>query len=130
MGIFEESALPVIEIVPKSGFYDYRNKYTRGATDYHVPADLPDETAERLRDWGWRAFRALGCRDLGRADFRLAPDGRCACLEVNTVPGMTETSLLPKGAAAVGVPFDELVERLCRRAVRRMGGMRVSTAGR
>lgn len=130
VGLLEDRALPVVEIVPKSGFYDYRRKYTAGETEYHVPADLPPETAERIRDWGWRAFAVLGCRDMGRADFRLAPDGRCACLEVNTIPGMTATSLLPKAAAAVGISFPALVDRLCRRALDRSRGARGVSAGR
>ncbi len=119
VGLLGDRALPVIEIQPKSGFYDFRRKYTKGETDYVCPADLPEETARKLAAWGLEAYRALGCRDMGRADFRLAPDGRAACLEVNTVPGMTATSLLPKAAAAAGTGFDDLVEGLCRRALAR-----------
>jgi D-alanine-D-alanine ligase len=116
VGVLGDRALPLIEIRPKDGFYDYRNKYEKGRTEYDVPARLPEADRARLEDFGLRAFRALGCRDLGRTDFRLAPDGRCAVLEVNTVPGMTETSLIPKAAAAVGLSFDDLVADLCGRA--------------
>lgn len=130
VGLLEERALAVVEIAPKSGFYDYRRKYTAGETVYHVPAPLPEETTARLRDWSGRAFAALGCRDMGRADFRLAPDGRCACLEVNTIPGMTATSLLPKSAAAMGISFSELVACLCRRARERAGRKHGIPAGR
>ena len=119
VGVLEDRALPVVEIVPKTGFYDYQRKYTKGETEYRCPADLPKDMAEQVSDWGLRAFRALGCRDFGRVDFRLAPDGRAACLEVNTIPGMTELSLLPKAAAAAGVSFDDLVDRLCRSALAR-----------
>ncbi len=114
-------ALPIVEIVPKSGFYDYRRKYTAGETEYVAPARLPAEVAERLARLGLAAYETLGCRDMGRVDFRLSPEGRVACLEVNTVPGMTATSLLPKAAATSGIGFDDLVDRLCRRAWSRRG---------
>jgi D-alanine-D-alanine ligase len=116
VGVLGDRALPLLEIRPKDGFYDYRNKYEPGRTEYDVPARLPDVDRNRLEELGLRAFRALECRDLGRTDIRLAPDGRCAVLEVNTVPGMTETSLIPKAAAAVGLSFDALVAELCGRA--------------
>jgi len=118
VGVLGDEALPVVEIVPHTGFYDYARKYTAGASDYRAPADLEPGLAARLREIGLAAFRALGCRDYGRVDLRLSPDGRTAVLEVNTVPGMTATSLLPKAAAAVGIPFDDLVERLCKMAHR------------
>ncbi len=119
VGVLGDRALPLLEIRPKYGFYDYRNKYEQGRTEYDVPARVPDADRVRLEDLGLRAFRALECRDLGRTDIRLAPDGRCAVLEVNTVPGMTETSLIPKAAAAVGISFDGLVAELCDRALAR-----------
>lgn len=118
VGVLGDEALPVVEIVPHTGFYDYARKYTAGASDYRAPAELEPALASRLREIGLAAFRALGCRDYGRVDLRMAPDGRVAVLEVNTVPGMTATSLLPKAAAAVGIPFDDLVERLCKMAHR------------
>lgn len=116
VGLVGDEVLPVVEIVPKTAFYDYRRKYTRGETDYVVPADLPQEWARRLQDWAVTAFRTTGCRDLGRVDFRMDHNGRAAFLEVNTVPGMTSTSLVPMAARAVGMEFDELAEILCRRA--------------
>jgi D-alanine-D-alanine ligase len=116
VGVLGDRALPLIEIRPKDGFYDYRNKYEKGRTEYDVPARVSDVDRARLEDFGLRAFRALECRDLGRTDIRLAPDGRCAVLEVNTVPGMTETSLIPKAAGAAGLSFDDLVAELCERA--------------
>jgi D-alanine-D-alanine ligase len=119
VGVLGDRALPLLEIRPRDGFYDYRNKYEQGRTEYDVPARVPDADRARLEDFGLRAFRALECRDLGRTDIRLAPDGRCAVLEVNTVPGMTETSLIPKAAAAAGLSFDGLVAELCDRALAR-----------
>lgn len=119
VGVLGDQALPLIEIRPKDGFYDYRNKYEGGRTEYDVPARVSDADRSRLEEFGLRAFRALQGRDLGRTDIRLAPDGRCAVLEVNTVPGMTETSLIPKAAAAAGLSFDALVADLCGRALAR-----------
>lgn len=128
VGILEDRTLPVVEIEPKTGFYDYRRKYTKGETNYTVPADLPDEVSRELQDWALRAYRSLGCRDMARVDFRLDPQGRGVCLEVNTIPGMTETSLLPMAAGAVGIGFDDLVEILCSRAAAR--GRRQAGGGR
>lgn len=122
VGILDGAALPVVEIVPKEGFYDFRRKYTAGESEYKVPAPLDDELARSLQHWAEVAFRALGCRDLGRVDFRWNPAGEVACLEVNTVPGMTPTSLLPKAARATGIEFDELVARLLESARRRGAG--------
>ncbi len=105
-------ALPVVEITPEGGFYDYERKYTAGASRYEVPARLPSETSERLQSLGLRACRALRCRGVARVDFRLHEDGTPYCLEVNTVPGMTETSLVPKAAAAVNMSYEELVRAI------------------
>jgi D-alanine-D-alanine ligase len=113
---------PVIEIRPKEGFYDYRNKYTPGRTEYLCPADLPAGTAEAVVAAGERLWRNLDLRDMARIDFRLDPGGRLCCLEVNTIPGMTGTSLLPMGAARLGLSFPDLCDRLCRGALRRAGG--------
>ncbi len=119
VGFLGDHVLPVVEIVPKTAFYDYRRKYTKGETEYIVPADLPADSANRLQQWAERAFRTTGCRDLGRVDFRMDHSGRAAFLEVNTVPGMTSMSLVPMAARAVGIEFDELAEILCRRALSR-----------
>ncbi|MFN8547823.1 MAG: D-alanine--D-alanine ligase [Candidatus Eisenbacteria bacterium] len=121
VGIFEDRPLPVVEIRPREGFYDFRNKYTAGQTDYLVPAEIDAKDATRLQGWALAAYRAIGCRDLARVDFRLSPDGEVACLELNTIPGMTPTSLLPKAARAVGIEFQDLVARLIARAVERGG---------
>lgn len=110
-------ALPVIEIIPESGFYDYEAKYQGGKTRYVVPAELPEDLSVNIQQAGVGAYRALGCRGYARVDFRLQDDGQFFCLEVNTLPGMTPTSLVPKAAKAVGIGFNELMERIVELAV-------------
>lgn len=109
-------ALPVIEIKPHEGYYDYTNKYTKGATEYIVPAEIPDDAAKMIGDYAVRAHEVLGCRAYSRSDFRLTPEGRAYILEVNTAPGMTATSLVPKAAKAVGVSMSEFVSAIMRMA--------------
>lgn len=111
VGVLGGEALPVIQVVPKGGFYDYRSKYTQGQTEYLLPAPLPAAVTSGLQEAAVAACRALGCRGAARVDF-MVRDGALFCLEVNTIPGMTETSLLPKAAAAAGIPFDQLVLRI------------------
>jgi D-alanine-D-alanine ligase len=117
--ILEGDALPLVEIVPEGGFYDYKRKYTKGTSRYVAPAVLDAAAAERIRREAVLAYRALRCRDYARVDFRLAEDGEPYCLEVNTLPGMTELSLVPMAARAVGIGFEELVERICASALSR-----------
>lgn len=105
-------ALPVIEIKPHEGYYDYANKYTKGATEYICPAEIDDETAKRIGDYAVKAHNALGCRAYSRADFRLSPEGEAYILEVNTAPGMTATSLVPKAAKARGISMAEFVKAI------------------
>ncbi|GAB4166007.1 MAG: D-alanine--D-alanine ligase [Terrimicrobiaceae bacterium] len=112
VGILGGEALPIVEIVPREGFYDYKNKYTKGASDYHVPASLPESVTLAVQDVALAAHRALGLRVYSRVDVLLAADGHMAVLEANTIPGMTETSLLPKAAAAAGISFPELCTRI------------------
>ncbi|MCX7798061.1 MAG: D-alanine--D-alanine ligase [Melioribacter sp.] len=112
VGILEERALPVLEIKPKSGFYDYTSKYTSGMTEYEVPANLPKKVVEHLQHQALLAFNSLGCKSYARVDFRLTSDYKSYCLEVNTLPGMTNTSLLPKMAKAAGISFEELIDRI------------------
>lgn len=106
------AVLPVVEIVPRRGFYDYANKYTEGATDYRVPAPLEPEVLRRVEAAALAAHRVLGCRAYSRADFRLSEEGVPFILEVNTAPGMTGTSLVPKAAGAAGLSFPELVRAI------------------
>lgn len=103
--------LPLVEIVPTSGFYDYEAKYTPGATDEIVPARLTAEQTREAQELAMRAHRALGCRGFSRTDMLVAADGIWV-LEVNTIPGMTPTSLLPRSAAAHGLSFSQLLDRM------------------
>jgi D-alanine-D-alanine ligase len=119
IGIFDGCALPVVEICPKHGFYDYRNKYTKGATKYVVPARLSHATTREAQRVALAAFRAAGCRDYARVDLRLSRRGQPFVLEINTLPGMTETSLLPKAAAAAGISFERLCSRMVMMALER-----------
>ena len=119
VSILGDQALPVIEIRPKSGFYDYKSKYQKGMTDYMVPAPIPDELSRKVQEKALQAYRAMGCQDYARIDFRLQDDGQFFCLEVNTLPGMTPTSLVPKAAQAVGISFNDLVERIVHSALER-----------
>src|SRR5206468_4251538 len=102
--------LPVVEIRPKSGLYDYESKYTAGKSEYFCPADLPVEIAARVQELSQRAVAALGCRGVSRVDFRLDARDVPYCLEVNTVPGMTPTSLVPMAAKAAGMSYDQVVQ--------------------
>lgn len=119
VGVLEELPLPVVEVRPRSGVYDYKNKYTAGATEYLCPAPLDSETTARVQAAGLAAFRAVGCRDYARVDVMIRSSGEPAVLEVNTLPGMTETSLLPKAAAAAGISYPELCQRMIDLALRR-----------
>ena len=106
-------ALPVIEIVPKRAFFDYRAKYDSGASDEICPARIPDAVAKRAQELAVRAHRALGCRAISRLDLIWSPvTDRMVALEVNTMPGMTANSLVPKAARVAGISFPDLVERL------------------
>jgi len=117
--ILDGEALPLVEIIPEGGFYDYKRKYTKGTSRYVAPAELDARIAERIQCEASRAYDALTCRDYARVDFRLSPEGEPYCLEVNTLPGMTELSLVPMAAKATGVSFEELVERICMMALKR-----------
>ena len=112
VGILGDAALPLVEIVPKHGFYDYDNKYTAGATDYFCPAELDRAKAGHIQELALRAHRVLCCGVYSRVDVLLDAAGHPFVLEVNTIPGMTATSLLPKAAAAAGLSFTALCERI------------------
>jgi len=111
LGNHDPMVLPLVEIVPAGGRYDYEAKYTPGATKEIVPAGIPDRAAEQARRMALSAHQVLGCRGMSRADMMAADDG-VYLLEVNTIPGMTSTSLLPRAAEAAGIPFTALVSRL------------------
>lgn len=107
-------ALPVIEIEPKDGYYDYVNKYTKGRTEYHCPADLSEEIRDHVQNLAVTAHAVLGCRAYSRVDFRLTDESMPFCLEVNTLPGFTETSLVPMAARQAGIEFGDLCEEIIR----------------
>jgi D-alanine-D-alanine ligase len=117
VAVMGDEALPLVEILPKSGFYDYQHKYTAGMSEYVCPADLPESLAARIRELGVRAARSLDCRGVSRVDFRLSPAGEALCLEVNTIPGMTPLSLVPMAAKARGISYEQLVQRMLDLAV-------------
>ena len=108
VSVLNNEPLPIIKIVPKSGFYDYESKYTPGQTEYLLPAPLEAVLYNRLQEVSMAACKALSCRGAARVDFMIR-EREFFCLEINTIPGMTETSLLPKAAAEAGISFNELV---------------------
>ncbi len=112
VGILDGKALPSIEIIPKEGFYDYENKYQPGAAEEICPATIPAEWEQRLGAAALTVFQALGLSVYARADFIVTEDGTPWFLEINTLPGMTPTSLLPQEAEAVGIGYGELCERI------------------
>jgi len=112
VGILNGESLPPIEIVPRSGFYDYESKYTLGKTEYMIPARLSRELTEHAQMLGLAAYNALQCAGAARVDFRLDNKENLTILEVNTIPGLTETSLLPMAAAHAGLDFSGLVETI------------------
>ncbi len=112
VGIVGDEALPIVEIVPKVDFYSYENKYTAGASEYTCPADLSPDTTSRVRSAALAAHRSLGLHVYSRVDVLLDANDNPLVLEVNTIPGMTETSLLPKSAAANGLSFADLCEKI------------------
>jgi D-alanine-D-alanine ligase len=119
VGVLGDAALPVGEIFPRHEIYDYECKYTAGMAREEFPADLAPEVAARLQRQALSAFRALKLRGYARVDFRLTADLESFCLEVNTLPGMTELSLIPQGAAAAGMSFVALCERIVALALER-----------
>jgi D-alanine-D-alanine ligase len=120
LGNDDARVLPLVEIVPSGGFYDYEAKYTPGATEEIVPARVCEATAKRAQELTLRAHHALGCRGISRVDMIVAPD-EVYVLEVNTIPGMTDTSLVPRAAEAEGMSFPEFVDRLIELALEGRG---------
>jgi D-alanine-D-alanine ligase len=112
VGILEDIPLPIIEIAPKSGFYDYHSKYTKGETEYIIPARIPREKYLYAQEVSLKAFQVLDCSGCARVDLMTDEDGNPFVIDVNTMPGMTETSLLPKAAGYAGISFEDLVERI------------------
>ena len=112
VGVVDGKPYPIIEIAPLEGFYDYKNKYEPGSTIETCPACLSEEQTEKMQEYAVRAYEALRLESYGRIDFLMDEDGKMFCLEANTLPGMTPTSLLPQEAAAMGIGFAKLCETL------------------
>jgi D-alanine-D-alanine ligase len=120
VGILEDQALAVGEITPLcSEIFDYTSKYQQGGAQETFPADLPPEKSREAQQLALNVHRALKLEDYSRVDMLLDEQGQLWCLEANTLPGLTPTSLLPQSAAACGIPFGELCERICKLAIRR-----------
>jgi len=117
VGVLNGKALPVLEIRPKQGFFDYANKYQAGMTEEICPAPIPEDLALRMQEIALRAHRALRLGDYSRADFIVDDAGEVYCLEVNTLPGMTPASLVPKEARAAGISYEDLCEKIVRLAL-------------
>jgi D-alanine-D-alanine ligase len=112
VAVLNHEPLPIVEVVPKSGVYDFDSKYTPGATAYYCPAALNELLTKRIQDYGRRIYRRVGCEGVARADFIIQEGEKPYFLEINTLPGMTATSLVPKAAAAAGISFADLVEKI------------------
>jgi D-alanine-D-alanine ligase len=112
VSVIGEEAYPVIEIKPIDGFYDYLHKYTKGMTEYICPAELSSEIEKHTKDLALNAHNSLQCTVYSRVDFMLSENNELYCLEVNTLPGMTETSLVPKSANALNISFAELIDKI------------------
>jgi len=121
VGILGDRALPIIELKPHREFFDYTAKYQYGETDYIINPELPKGVAVKAQQYALDAFHCLGCRDISRVDLMLSEKGELLVLEVNTIPGFTETSLVPKAAAAIGISFPSLCKKLVEFAVERAG---------
>lgn len=114
IGVVGEEVLPVVEIRAPGGNYDYAAKYTKGVTEYLCPAPIDEETTRMVQQMAWKTFEALKSRGLGRVDIRLTNEGVGYVLELNSIPGFTETSLLPKAAKAAGISYPELCDKILR----------------
>lgn len=117
VSVLGNEPLPLVEIIPEGGLYDYEHKYIAGKTNKVCPVDLPENLQKIIQQIGLKAFQSLGCQGFGRVDFRLDKDNKPFCLEVNTLPGMTATSLVPKAARAAGIEFPQLLDKICRIAI-------------
>ena len=118
VGVMDGKALPVIEIAPLVGFYDYKNKYQAGSAIETCPAEISEEKTKEMQGYAEKAFMALRLKNYARMDFMMSEQGEIYCLEANTLPGMTPTSLLPQEAAAVGIGYEQLCEKIIEAALR------------
>jgi D-alanine-D-alanine ligase len=116
--VLNGESLPLVEIIPSGELYDYRCKYTKGKSEYICPAEIPDDMADRIRKYAVTAYNTLGCKGLVRVDFILDNGNKPWFLEVNTIPGLTELSLAPMAALKAGITFDQLIDKICRFALK------------
>jgi len=126
LAVLDGEALPSVEIISPGGFYDFEAKYQKAETRYLCPAPLPRDTLKHVQNLAVQAYKVIGCAGAARVDFRISRRGRPAILEINTIPGMTERSLLPMAAAHAGMPYDTLVERMLGSALGRRPAKRLS----
>ena len=119
IGILGDEALPILELKPKSEFYDYESKYTPGRTEFLLPAPLPSEVTKKMQALALQAHQALGCEGLSRVDIMLDSSLNGYVIDVNTLPGMTDQSDLPAEAKVAGIEFDDLVERILLNALKK-----------
>ena len=117
VSIVDEDVLPIIEIRPEHGLYDYECKYTKGMTEYICPAELNEDLTKRIKQTAFEVYKLLKCRHYGRVDLRLDNNNQHWFLELNTLPGMTDTSLLPKAAKATGISFEQLIGKIIKQSL-------------
>ena len=115
--VIGDKAYPIVEIIPSHGLYDYECKYNKGMTEYFCPANIDKDLAKAIQESALKIHKLLGCRHYSRVDFRLDKNGKAWFLELNTLPGMTETSLVPKSAKASGLSFPELIQTIINEAL-------------
>ncbi len=119
VGVVGGEVYPIVEIFAGNALYDYESKYTKGKSRYQCPAELDDSLTQLIQDYAIKAMESVGVQVYGRVDFRLDPHGKPWCLEINTLPGMTETSLLPMGAAARGLEFPQLIDAILKHSLKK-----------
>ena len=112
LGNEDPEAMPLVQMVPKNDFYDFESKYAPGGSDHLCPAPIDDALTAKIQEYACRAHKVLGCSGVSRTDFMINDQGKCIILETNTIPGMTETSLLPDAACVAGISFPDLCTRL------------------
>jgi len=118
VGILGDKILPVLEIKPKKGYYDYECKYTDGMSEYEVPAKIDSDLAGKIQQDAMKAFKVIGCKNYARIDFLLNKENKYFCLEINTLPGMTSHSLVPKAADHIGINFVLLIDEIIQLALK------------
>jgi D-alanine-D-alanine ligase len=128
IGVLNNDSLGIVEVIPIGGVYDYERKYTPGSTEYRFPAIIDSDTEVEIKESALKAYQSCGCRDFARVDFIICDDGHAHFLEINTLPGLTQTSLLPKSASSSGYSFDQLTKRLVMPAVDRFNMLSTNDA--